>query len=137
MTSGPSSPPPPPAPVPRCYVRHSEMPEESGRVELKAHRCLSALDLSPLSYSPGRNGGLYEKWHYQRKVLSGPLCGMLNTGRGGTIYLGVTDKGTLEGLHMTTYQKVKKHNLHGLYFLPQCIVLYVHFPSPRTIFCWP
>ena len=103
-------------------------------MELKAHRCLSALDLSPLSYSPGRNGGLYEKWHYQRKVLSGPLCGMLNTGRGGTIYLGVTDKGTLEGLHMTTYQKVKKQPALYIFCLN---ALFVHYPSPRTIFCWP
>ncbi len=96
-------------PPPVTYVRHSELKvEESGRAELKAHRCLSALDLSGLSYGPGRDGGVYEKWRYRRRVLSDSLCGMLNTGRGGTLYLGVTDEGALEGLHMTNYQKVKQ-----------------------------
>ena len=89
------------------YVRHSVFPlEEDKRTEFKAHRCLSARDLSDKAFSPGRDG-LYKKWTYRRRAVSASLCGLLNTGQGGTLYLGVTDSGRVEGLHMTIYQKVK------------------------------
>ncbi len=48
---------------------------------------------------------MYRKCGYRRGVLSPHLCGMLNSG-GGTFYLGVTDLGQVEGLHMTPYQQV-------------------------------
>lgn len=32
------------------------------------------------------------------------INGFLNTGKGGTIYLGIVDDGKVKGLHMTQYQ---------------------------------
>ena len=32
------------------------------------------------------------------------INGFLNTGKGGTVYLGIVDDGRVKGLHMTQYQ---------------------------------
>ena len=67
------------------------------------------MDLSTLRKCPGRQeGSQLEKTPLRRAPLSRYLCGMLNTGLGGTFYLGVTDSGRVEGLLMSQYQKVRE-----------------------------
>ena len=40
-----------------------------------------------------------------RQPTSKYLCGMLNSGKGGTIYCGVTDDGTVTGFMMSPFQR--------------------------------
>ena len=43
-------------------------------------------------------------FHNQFQVsISRSLCGMVNTGKGGTLFLGVTDEGRAEGFSMARY----------------------------------
>ena len=88
------------------YLRHSVLPvEEDMTHEFKAHRQLSKSDLSSLKYTHGHNGTYTTKVRPARASLSKSICGMLNTGLGGTIYLGVTDAGRVAGLMCSLFQK--------------------------------
>ena len=91
----------------QCYERHTILEaEEDLKHEFKAHRQLSDGDLSYLAMTKGRNGELnIEKAQKRRKSLSPYICGMLNTGLGGIMYLGVTDGGMVEGIMLSTFQK--------------------------------
>lgn len=68
--------------------------EEDNFHEFKAHRDISVEDVSPTC-----------KEHHSRQCISRTICAFLNTGLGGTIYLGVLDSGVVTGLHLTEYQK--------------------------------
>jgi hypothetical protein len=88
------------------YLRRSLLSvEEDLTHEFKGHRCLSSMDLSDKTHTLDRNGNeCVPKVKYARRPLSAYLCGMLNTGKGGTFFLGVEDGGRVEGLMMTEFQ---------------------------------
>eukprot|EP00095_Tigriopus_kingsejongensis_P007966 maker-scaffold135_size322082-snap-gene-0.17 protein:Tk07966 transcript:maker-scaffold135_size322082-snap-gene-0.17-mRNA-1 annotation:"hypothetical protein LOTGIDRAFT_159033" len=81
------------------YVRHSTLPlEEDTTVEFKGHRSVSIEEINPDHVSGNSRRG-------SRQHISKYLCGMLNTGQGGTMYLGVLDSGVVEGFSMSVFQK--------------------------------
>lgn len=92
---------------PKAYVRHQHMArDEDLNHEFKAHRCLSSRDLSTKLMSVSRTGvDEIRKTGFFRTPISKSICGMLNTGQGGAIHMGVTDSGQVEGLMMSEYQK--------------------------------
>ncbi|KAJ7374918.1 hypothetical protein OS493_005276 [Desmophyllum pertusum] len=83
--------------------RHKE-PEK--RVEVKARlrgtgpgkENITVEELPPWCYYPGTD-------RRSRKAVSRNINGFLNTGKGGTIYLGIVDDGRVKGLQMTQYQR--------------------------------
>lgn len=89
------------------YIRHNFIDvEEDLTHEFKAHRCLSVRDLSSKAMAVTRTGALDRKKNpFCRSPISKNICGMLNTGKGGTIYMGVTDSGKVEGFMMCQFQK--------------------------------
>ncbi|XP_066939000.1 schlafen-like protein 2 isoform X2 [Macrobrachium rosenbergii] len=74
------------------------MEEDIGH-EFKGHRSLSIYDLHNLCL----NGG--PGMERTKNCVSISLCAMLNSGQGGTVYLGVTDSGQVKGISLTRYQK--------------------------------
>ena len=83
--------------------------EEDLTHEFKGHRDLSKLDLAEnQSYFRGANGVVFQKPKIMRKAratISKSICSMLNTGVISKIYLGVTDRGIVEGFMMSLYQR--------------------------------
>ncbi|XP_075747869.1 schlafen-like protein 2 isoform X1 [Rhipicephalus microplus] len=75
------------------FGEHVRM-EEDQRIEFKAHKNISIEELSPAC-----------KDQHSRQTISRTICAFLNTGRGGTIFLGILDNGEVNGLHLTEYQK--------------------------------
>ena len=99
------------------------------KTSFKAHRCFSQRDLSNLDHTLNQNGeSIKRKIKYQRSTLSKHFCGMLNTGKGGTFYIGVTDEGRVEGLMMSIYQK--DHVRMALWHLFQAYAP----PVPRSMY---
>ncbi|XP_066938999.1 schlafen-like protein 2 isoform X1 [Macrobrachium rosenbergii] len=86
--------------TPRHYIlgQHVAMEEDIGH-EFKGHRSLSIYDLHNLCL----NGG--PGMERTKNCVSISLCAMLNSGQGGTVYLGVTDSGQVKGISLTRYQK--------------------------------
>lgn len=83
------------------YKNGSIMPfEEDAYHEFKGHRDISVEDLPPWTQERRTSSD-----RASRRAVSRALNGFLNTGRGGTCYLGVTDKGVVHGLKLTGYQK--------------------------------
>lgn len=81
------------------YVLCSVVPfEEDATHEFKGHRNITAEEVPPWCYIPGTD-------RRSRKAVSRNINGFLNTGKGGTIYLGIVDDGTVKGIHMTQYQR--------------------------------
>lgn len=91
------------------FIRGQSMKhlEEDRNNEFKAHRQLSDLEMSEADLAFGRfdKESMVKKVPIKRKSLSPYICGMLNTGEGGRMYLGVTDQGRVAGLMMSQYQK--------------------------------
>ncbi|KAH8032191.1 hypothetical protein HPB51_023826 [Rhipicephalus microplus] len=75
------------------FGEHVRM-EEHQRIEFKAHEDISIEELSAAC-----------KDQHSRQTISRTICAFLNTGRGGTIFLGILDNGEVNGLHLTEYQK--------------------------------
>ncbi|XP_061197361.1 uncharacterized protein LOC133205542 [Saccostrea echinata] len=83
----------------RYYIKDSVVPfEEDMYHEFKGHRNLAVEELPPWTKET-----LKEK--ASRKAVSRALNGFVNTGKGGTIYLGIIDSGEVRGLTLTQYQK--------------------------------
>ncbi|XP_068722727.1 uncharacterized protein [Montipora capricornis] len=81
------------------YFLDSVIPYDEDKThEFKGHRNIVVEDLPPWCYIPGT-----EK--RSRKAVSRNINAFLNTGKGGTIYLGVVDDGKVKGLRLTKYQK--------------------------------
>lgn len=76
----------------KCNERSLE--EEGQRCEYKAHKALSWEEVPHFC-----------KEQHSRQSVSRTLCSFLNTGQGGTVYLGILDNGDVNGLHLTVYQK--------------------------------
>jgi len=90
------------------YVRNQILALEEDIIhEFKAHRHLSDQDLSGKStvFARDDDEDCPEKVKYLRRSLSPNICGFLNSGRGGRMYLGVTDAGEVLGFMMSQYQK--------------------------------
>ena len=83
---------------PKYYVRHSHLPlEESNTLEFKGHRDFCVDDL--------KQSNRDESNRPTRQQISKHVCGMLNTGKGGTVHCGVLDDGRVEGFMLSEYQK--------------------------------
>lgn len=83
----------------RFYLKNSVTPfEEDSTHEFKGHRNISAEEVPPWCYIPGTD-------RRSRKAVSRNINGFLNTGKGGTIYLGIVDEGKVKGLLLTQYQR--------------------------------
>ncbi|XP_071744195.1 schlafen-like protein 2 [Lepeophtheirus salmonis] len=82
----------------KFYIRHSILKEEEDIThEFKGHRVLHFEE-------DGRNGR-DANGRKTRQYISKYLCGMLNSGKGGRLYIGVLDNGQIEGVMLTRYQK--------------------------------
>ncbi|KAL3217778.1 hypothetical protein MRX96_032046 [Rhipicephalus microplus] len=75
------------------FGEHVRM-EEDHRIEFKAHKNISIEELSPAC-----------KDQHSGQTISRTICAFLNSGRGGSIFLGILDNGEVNGLHLTEYQK--------------------------------
>ncbi len=74
------------------YLRHSLMPlDEDLRHEFKGHRCVAREEVNPKNFFVTSSG----RERVTRQAVSKYLCGMLNSGKGGTVYCGVLDDGTV------------------------------------------
>lgn len=69
--------------------------------EYKGHRCISVYDL-PAHMTTSDPGADLRR---TKSAVSASVCGMLNTGFGGTVYLGVDDGGRVVGLPLTSQQQ--------------------------------
>ena len=82
----------------KYYVRHSHLPlEESNTLEFKGHRDFCVDDLKQSNRDDSNRP--------TRQQISKHVCGMLNTGKGGTVHCGVLDDGRVEGFMLSEYQK--------------------------------
>ncbi|OWF47152.1 uncharacterized protein LOC110454745 [Mizuhopecten yessoensis] len=82
------------------YKNGSLMPfEEDAYHEFKGHRDISKEDCPPWTQDRRSCD------RPSRRAVSRALNAFLNTGRGGTCYLGVVDSGEVKGLKLTEYQK--------------------------------
>eukprot|EP00094_Tigriopus_californicus_P013092 TCALIF_12661-PA protein Name:"Similar to Mettl16 Methyltransferase-like protein 16 (Mus musculus)" AED:0.13 eAED:0.16 QI:0/0/0/0.8/0.5/0.8/5/0/596 len=83
------------------YVRHSRLPkDEDQTTEFKGHRMLSPEEINPNNVIQVKS-----KLRRTRQFISKYICGILNTGKGGSMYLGVLDDGVVEGFAMSVFQK--------------------------------
>lgn len=100
--------------------------------EYKGHRCISVYDL-PAHMTTSDPGADLRR---TKSAVSASVCGMLNTGFGGTVYLGVDDGGRVVGLPLTSSSITSSHLSPGHYFvslLPSILTDTVSTSSP----CWP
>ncbi|KAG1655440.1 hypothetical protein GQR58_024527 [Nymphon striatum] len=85
---------------PSYYIMDSLMPFEEDEIhEFKGHRTICAEDLA-LKHK----GNAANRFHRTRCAISRTICGFLNTGKGGTIYMGVSDDGYVKGIRLTQFQ---------------------------------
>ncbi|XP_066935674.1 schlafen-like protein 2 [Clytia hemisphaerica] len=83
----------------KYYIRKSLVSvEEDEYNEFKGHRNFSVEELPPWCFH--RNSD-----RRSRKAASRALNAFLNSGRGGTVYLGIIDEGVVKGFYLTEYQK--------------------------------
>jgi hypothetical protein len=88
--------------VSRYYIRHAQLPEEEDpRTELKGHKAFHINENNPNCAFVTEGGNR----RVTRQHSSKNFCGMLNTGKGGTLYLGVLDNGAVEGFPLSPYQR--------------------------------
>ncbi|KAK6185162.1 hypothetical protein SNE40_007455 [Patella caerulea] len=81
------------------YIRGSIVPfEEDAMHEFKGHRNLTIEELPPWTQESKTEKS-------SRKSVSRTINAFLNTGYGGTVYLGIIDSGKVSGLKLTQYQK--------------------------------
>jgi len=75
--------------------------EETTYEELKGHRSFSKEELPRLS----QTGTIGYGNRPSRQFISKYACGMLNTGKGGLISMGILDTGRIEGFSLSRYQQ--------------------------------
>ena len=85
------------------YFRRGDIhPREETMVnEFKGHRSFCVDEIPRLALSGFNNPGNRPS----RQHISKYACGMLNTGRGGTIFMGILDDGRIDGFMMSKYQQ--------------------------------
>ena len=72
--------------------------EEDEYNEFKGHRSISIEELPPWCFQPNSQ-------RRTRKPASRAINAFLNSGRGGTLYLGIIDDGVVKGIYFTESQK--------------------------------
>ena len=83
----------------RFYIKKSLInAEEDEYNEFKGHRSIGIEDLPPWCFQPNSN-------RRTRKPASRTINAFLNSGRGGTLYLGIIDEGVVKGFYLTEFQK--------------------------------
>lgn len=83
----------------RYYVRGNIVPfEEDMYREFKGHRSISVEELPPWTHEKHDEKA-------SRRAVSRALNAFLNTGKGGTCYLGMLDNGQAKGICLTRFQK--------------------------------
>lgn len=83
----------------RYYIRGETVPFEEDMVhEFKGHRNLAVEELPPWTQESKTEKA-------SRKAASRTINAFLNTGKGGTVYLGIIDSGVIRGIQLTQYQK--------------------------------
>lgn len=83
------------------YVRGSKIPkDEDQTTEFKGHRMVSLDEINPLNAIEIKG-----KLRRTRQYISKYICGMLNRGKGGSVFLGVLDNGNVQGFSMSVFQK--------------------------------
>ncbi|KAL3858995.1 hypothetical protein ACJMK2_009238 [Sinanodonta woodiana] len=84
----------------KCYyVWGASVPfEEDSCHEFKGHRNISVEELPPWTHESKTEKA-------SRRAVSRTLNAFLNTGKGGTVYLGIVDSGIVHGLKLSQYQK--------------------------------
>lgn len=83
----------------RFYIQNTVAPfEEDATHEFKGHRNLGVEDLPPWCFIPGTD-------RRSRRAVSRAINAFLNTGKGGTVYLGIVDEGVVKGIRLSQYQK--------------------------------
>ncbi|XP_046842661.1 protein tofu-2-like isoform X1 [Xenia sp. Carnegie-2017] len=81
------------------YILNSTVPyEEDSTHEFKGHRNLAVEELPPWCYFLGTG-------KRSRRAVSRAINAFLNTGNGGTVYLGIADDGVVKGIRLSQYQK--------------------------------
>lgn len=81
------------------YERKALVPfEEDEYHEFKGHRSLAIEELPPWCYHP-------QSTRRSRKAASRAIAAFFNSGRGGTVYLGIIDEGVVKGIYLTEFQK--------------------------------
>ena len=91
----------------RTYYRRGEIVpfEEDLHHEFKGHRTISIDNrLIVTAESAGFAQGELGEFSNTRQQWSKYLCGMINTGVGGTLYGGIQDDGRVTGFMMSQYQ---------------------------------
>lgn len=80
------------------YVRRSKISQgENEAIEFKGHRRFAVEEVN---YGTMIN----QKGHSTKRHISMAACGMLNSRRGGVIFMGVLDNGDVEGFMMSPFQ---------------------------------
>jgi len=98
-SDGGAAPKPRPKLMKRYYTEFEIVPiEEDTTHEFKAHMNLSEDEVPPWAVDPDNNN------RKTRAAISKTLNAFINTGKGGTVYLGITDNGEVKGLNMTQYK---------------------------------
>lgn len=88
----------------KVYIRGERVPfEEDLLHELKGHRTISLEESNPHHFQETKDG---KRMKRTRQQWSKYLCGMLNSGQGGTLYSGILDDGVVSGIMLTKYQKL-------------------------------
>lgn len=67
--------------------------------EFKGHRCLSVNELSPYSFHDTDS-----RTKRTKRAVSRAINSFLNSGEGGTVYLGIQDDGRAVGLPLSGFQ---------------------------------
>ncbi|KDR09683.1 uncharacterized protein LOC110838558 [Zootermopsis nevadensis] len=82
------------------YYRRGEVVgfEEDQTHEFKGHRNISIEEIPPWCINNSDN-------NRTRNAVSRNLCGFLNSGWGGTVYIGILDGGSVQGVRLTQYQQ--------------------------------
>ncbi|EDO41605.1 predicted protein [Nematostella vectensis] len=83
----------------RYYIKDSIVPfEEDSRCEFKGHRNFCAEEIPDWCWIPGTD-------RRSRKAVSRNINAFLNNGKGGSIYIGLTDEGNVKGISLSQYQR--------------------------------
>ena len=88
------------------YVRGEIVPfEEDLQHEFKGHRTIAIDNRLINTGLDGWGSGPVGEYSNTRQHWSKYLCGMINTGVGGTLYGGIQDSGLVTGFMLSHYQK--------------------------------
>ncbi|XP_071444344.1 uncharacterized protein [Hetaerina americana] len=84
----------------RYYILDSIMNAEEDRThEFKGHRNIAIEEIPPWCIDAN------DKRRKTRNCISRNICGFLNSGLGGTVYVGVLDNGSIVGILLSRYQR--------------------------------